>query len=121
MTFKIKNSEDIVFMTVVGFTKSSENSVLLHGSGYVRNLYINYTMAIFQEINQPDKIVDTPPRNGRRLKQKFVEEEQEQLIFANEQEIMQHHYEEEEHGRKLGFFSALMTSGSFMMMQAGAF
>ena len=24
-------------------------------------------------------------------------------------------------GRKLGFFSALMTSGSFMMMQAGAF
>ena len=27
----------------------------------------------------------------------------------------------QEHGRKLGFFSALMTSGSFMMMQAGAF
>lgn len=29
--------------------------------------------------------------------------------------------EDREHGRELGFFSALMTSGSFMMMQAGAF
>ena len=27
----------------------------------------------------------------------------------------------EEHGRKLGFFSALQTSGSFTMMQAGGF
>ena len=122
VTFKLKNSEDVIFMDVVGFTKSSEHSVVLHSSGYVRNLFINCTTAIFKEVNKPDKTVDTPPKSTRRLKQVIEgKEQEEQLIFANEQEMTEHHYGETHDGRKLGFFSALMTSGSFMMMQAGAF
>ena len=61
----------------------------------------------------------TPTTGGRKLETSSVDgEESPMLATVSGKQLAVAH---DEKRRKLGFFSALMTSGSFMMMQAGAF
>jgi hypothetical protein len=130
VTFKIDNSDDVIFMRVDGFTKSSETTVELHGSGHVRNLLIDSTAqsATLKQSNVADRTVDVSAMATARRRLEALTSAngvERQLLFSSEEALADAHgrtgQDEGEQGRKLGFFSALMTSGSFTMMQAGSF
>jgi hypothetical protein len=120
LTFLIKGTTDVVFFKVAGFKRSSETKLLLSGTNCGTSVLIEGSTATYKVVGENDMEVDTSEAAAadRRL---AAGNGPRQLMYNSIEEMVEARYSEEHRGRKLGFFSALMTSGSFTCMQAGSF
>jgi len=146
-SFMLAGTTDVVYFHVAGFIRKGEEELVLQGavSGTSVSIAIesttgigasaHYIVAASFNSNESVTLIETKGSKAasRRLDARHAlakknpdsleHQRGRRLIYSNMEELMEARHGEASHqrGRDLGFFSALMTSGSFTMMQAGSF